>query len=78
MSVRAVDPHADTRAQVVVMLRDLLARAEAGEFVAGIFLGQRLGGETVYRNTGSPDRYTQIAALEIEKAILVQHTLRER
>lgn len=75
MSVRTIDPHADTRAQVVEMLRDLLARAEGGEFVSGIFLGQRTGNSFLYRDTGSPDRHAQIAALEIEKAILIQQCL---
>lgn len=75
MSVRCIDPHADTKAQVVEMLRDLLTRAEAGEFVSGIFLGQRLGNSVLYRNTGSPDRHAQIATLEIEKAILIQQCL---
>jgi hypothetical protein len=75
VSVRCIDPHADTKAQVVDMLRDLLARAEGGEFVSAIFLGQRTGNSFCYRNTGSPDRHAQIAALEIEKAILVQQLL---
>lgn len=77
MSVRALDPHADTKAQVVDMLRDLLARAEGGEFVSAIFVGQRAGNSICYRNTGSPDRHAQIAALEIEKAILVRQCLGE-
>lgn len=77
MSVRALDPNAELKAQVVDMLRDLLARAESGEFVSGIFLGQRTGNSVLYRNTGSPDRHAQIAALEIEKAILVQQCLRD-
>ena len=74
--VRTLDPNADLRAQVVDKLRDLLTRAEAGEFVSMIFIGQRLGNTVVYANTGSPDRHAQIAALEIEKAILVQQALR--
>lgn len=78
MNIRSIDPHADTRAQVVEMLRDLLTRAEGGEFVSGIFLGQRTGNTFCYRNTGSPDRHAQIAALEIEKAILVQQLLSDR
>ena len=38
--VRTLDPNADLRAQVVDKLRDLLTRAEAGEFVSMIFIGQ--------------------------------------
>ena len=78
MSVRSVAPHAGARAQVVEMLRAPLARAAGGEFVSGIFLGQRVGNSFCYRNTGSPDRHAQIAALEIEKAILVQQLLSDR
>lgn len=73
--VRTLEPNAALRAQVVEMLEDLLARAKAGEFVSGIFLGQRQGDSVVYRFTGSPDRHEQIAALEIQKVILVQRCL---
>ena len=60
-----------------LQVRDLLARAEGGEFVSAIFVGQRAGNSICYRNTGSPDRHAQIAALEIEKAILVRQCLGE-
>ena len=73
--LREIDPNAPLRAQVVEKLEELLGRARTGEFTSMLFVGETRGGTFVHTYTGTTDRHTQIAQLEILKAILVQRCL---
>lgn len=78
MSITAIDPHRGSREAILEMLRDLLARAEAGEFRSvHACLFHASDGTMSRESAGHYDVFEAVAALEVAKfGIISRHTIR--
>ncbi len=75
MTVRAVDPNAENNASIVAMLRDYLARAEAGEFRSLHLAAFRLDGILTTQVAGEYSVTDVVAQFEVFKyRLLNEHT----
>jgi hypothetical protein len=62
--------------ECVEVLREMLTRAEAGEFTSVIVIGDRAeGGELVHRHSPAPDYAALIGRLSITRAMIERSAL---
>ena len=62
-NLRVVDPHAEAKANVVEMARDVLAMAERGELIDLTYCASRRDGAVSHGMTPTDDQMRRIAAV---------------